>query len=90
LNPNHLTLFNHTHPPKADIGKRDPAASTPVGNCFGESTGGNLYSSATSPLAQMNPAAVTLFGGGQPHTNLMPFLGLYWIIAMQGVYPPRN
>jgi microcystin-dependent protein len=38
----------------------------------------------------MNPAAVTLFGGGQPHTNLMPFLGLYWIIAMQGVYPPRN
>jgi microcystin-dependent protein len=38
----------------------------------------------------MNPAAVSMFGSGQPHNNLMPFLGLYWIIAMQGVYPPRN
>jgi microcystin-dependent protein len=62
----------------------------PVGNGFANSTSGNLYSASSSPLAPMNPAAVSMFGSGQPHNNLMPFLGLYWIIAMQGVYPPRN
>jgi microcystin-dependent protein len=82
---------NHSHPPTAEIGKRDPAASTPIGNCFGESTGGNLYSTGTSgPLIQLNPLAVSLYGGGGPHNNMMPFLGLTWIIAMQGVYPTRS
>jgi microcystin-dependent protein len=78
-------------PGQTEIGKRDPAASTPIGNCFGESTGGNLYSTGTSgPLIQLNPLAVSLYGGGGPHNNMMPFLGLTWIIAMQGVYPTRS
>jgi microcystin-dependent protein len=64
--------------------------TTPVGNSFGESSGGNIYSAATTPLNPAAPVAVSLFGGGQSHNNLMPFLGLYWIIALQGVYPPRS
>jgi microcystin-dependent protein len=80
---------NHTHPPKADSAARSHVTQ-PVGNCFANSTSGNLYSTSSSPLAAMNPAAVSMFGSGQAHNNLMPFLGLYWIIAMQGVYPPRN
>jgi microcystin-dependent protein len=82
---------NHTHPAKADTAARTHVAE-PVGNCFANSSSGNLYSTSSSPLAPMNAAAVTSFGsaGPQPHNNLMPFLGLYWIIAMQGVYPPRN
>jgi microcystin-dependent protein len=80
---------NHTHAPKANVVRRNNVAQ-PVGNCFDDSTGGNLYSTSSSPLAAMNPAAVSMFGSGQPHNNLMPYLGLYWIIALQGVYPPRN
>jgi microcystin-dependent protein len=80
---------NHTHAPKADSAARSHVTQ-PVGNCFANSTSGNLYSTSSSPLAAMNPAAVSMFGSGQAHNNLMPFLGLYWIIAMQGVYPPRN
>ena len=79
---------SHTHAPKADLAARSRVAQ-PVGNCFADSTG-NLYSTATAPLAQMNPASVPPFGSGQPHNNMMPFLGLYWIIALQGVYPQRN
>lgn len=28
-------------------------------------------------------------GGGQPHNNLQPYLALNFIIALQGVFPPR-
>lgn len=80
---------SHTHPAKADPTKKNFVAQ-PVGNCFTDSSGGNLYSSNTSPLAQMNSASVPFFGGGLPHNNMMSFLGLYWIIALQGVFPPRN
>lgn len=36
------------------------------------------------------PAAVAPVGGGQPHENRQPYLGLSFIIALQGVYPPRS
>jgi microcystin-dependent protein len=64
--------------------------TTPAGNSFSESTVGNFYSASTSPLVTMNPADVSVYGGGQAHNNIMPFLGLYWIIAMQGIFPPRS
>jgi microcystin-dependent protein len=41
-------------------------------------------------LSQMNPAATSVTGGNQPHNNLMPFLGLTFIIALQGVFPSRG
>ena len=30
----------------------------------------------------MSGAAISTFGGSQPHNNMMPYLGMYWIIAM--------
>lgn len=50
---------------------------------------GFLYSS-NAPNAQMNPLETSNAGGNQPHNNMMPFLGLTFIIAMQGVFPPRT
>jgi len=78
----------HTHAPMA--GPARTSVPTPAGNSFGDSTAGNLYSGSTSPVATMNPAAVSLYGSGQPHNNMMPFLGLYWIIALQGIFPARS
>lgn len=49
-----------------------------------------VYSSAASPDANLDPSAVTTAGGGQPHTNLMPYLTLNFCIALQGVFPPRS
>jgi microcystin-dependent protein len=39
---------------------------------------------------QMNPFALSIAGGNQPHNNLHPFLGLTFIIALQGVFPARS
>jgi microcystin-dependent protein len=29
-------------------------------------------------------------GDSQPHNNMQPFLGLNYIIAIEGVFPSRN
>jgi microcystin-dependent protein len=29
-------------------------------------------------------------GGSQPHNNMMPYLVLNFIIALQGIFPSRN
>ena len=38
----------------------------------------------------MSAAAVGLAGGNGHHNNMMPFLALNWIIALQGVFPARS
>jgi microcystin-dependent protein len=60
----------------------------------GKQGGGNVvnyYSSnvnqATTGLA---PTGMSVTGGNQPHNNLMPYLGLNFIIALRGVFPARS
>lgn len=38
----------------------------------------------------MSPSAIGVTGGSQPHNNLQPYLGLKYIIAIQGIFPARN
>ena len=42
---------------------------------------------APQPMA---PQAVSIAGGSQPHNNMMPYLVLNFIIALQGIFPSRN
>lgn len=71
----------------------DTTQSSPVSNAWG--TGqkgfGNIYA-ASNPQTdvQMNPFATSIAGGSQPHNNMQPFLGLMFIIALQGVFPARS
>jgi microcystin-dependent protein len=81
--PNH----NHTCSVKSAVSD----ATTPVGNTLADSKVGNLYTSTVTPLAAMASTAISIFNGGsQPHENMMPYLGMYWIIAFQGVFPARS
>lgn len=55
------------------------------------SVGGTLYQTNTAAnLVAMNASALAPAGGDQPHNNLMPYLTLYFCIALQGVFPPRT
>jgi len=80
----------HTHTPNAKNLVRATANLPPTNHAFAESGSGNLYSNAASGLTSMNGAAISTFGGSQPHNNMMPYLGMYWIIAMSGIYPARS
>ena len=44
----------------------------------------------TTPNTTLNAASIGNAGGGVPFNNMQPFLGMYWIIAMVGIYPSRS
>ena len=62
-----------------------------AGGKGGATTTVRLYSpnpaQATTGLA---PSALSTAGSSLPHNNLMPYLGLNFCIALQGVFPPRT
>ena len=43
-----------------------------------------------SGLAQMDASAIFPAGNSLPHNNMMPYLTVNFIIALQGVFPPRG
>lgn len=38
----------------------------------------------------MHPAAIGSIGNSQPHENRQPFLTLNFVIALEGIFPPRG
>lgn len=81
---NEVPQHNHTLKAEKGLGQQAPA-----NNALGEPTTA-IYSASTTPQAQMAQQAISVKGGSLPHNNLMPFQTLNWIIALQGVYPPRT
>lgn len=77
----------HSHPANANAGNGNQA--TPVGNFWAQDAGGSKEYGDAGP-AQMAAGAVASAGGGQPHSNLQPYLVLNYCIALQGIYPPRS
>lgn len=49
----------------------------------------NQYSN-TAPSVAMAGSAIGNAGGNQPHDNMMPYLVINFIIAMNGVYPTQT
>lgn len=56
---------------------------------IGRGSGPPNYSTQ-GPTTLMNPFATSIAGGSLPHNNMSPYLGLTFIIALQGVFPPRT
>lgn len=80
----------HSHAIMADGNTLNAKQTSPTGHVPGNLTGKTDFSSANQPNAIMNPVMASIAGGSQPHNNLMPFLGLTFIIALQGVFPAHG
>ena len=77
----------HTH---QVVGDSNPASvSAPGGGVTLAVADTPTYANAAD-LAPMAPDAIGVVGANQPHNNMQPYLGLTFIIAMQGVFPPRS
>ena len=49
---------------------------------------GGILAAATDEKRGQTVTGVA--GGGQPHDNMQPYLGLNYIIALQGIFPSRD
>ena len=47
-----------------------------------------VYVETQGSLTTGTPTAAT--GGNQPHDNMMPYVGMKWIIAVEGVFPTQD
>lgn len=56
---------------------------------MGPSMTDKMYSDA-APNTTMSPGAIGLAGGGLPLPTVPPYLAINYIIAVQGLYPPRS
>jgi len=79
---------NHSHALRAVSEPGDLA--DPANRNLARSTSGTAYRQNAAGLVPMNQGMLADTGGGQAHDNLMPYLALYFIIALQGLYPLRD
>jgi microcystin-dependent protein len=66
------------------------SSNNPQSNALAPSSPGVAYRTPGVPLVSMTPFELSVAGGGLPHNNMQPYLGLTFIIAMQGIFPPRT
>ncbi|WP_372788778.1 phage tail protein [Paraconexibacter sp.] len=80
----------HTHTVKAVPDPAEVQAPAPD-RAFARSGPGFAYQSNSSTnLVPMANQALSPNGGGQAHDNRQPLLVLNYIIALQGIFPPRG
>jgi microcystin-dependent protein len=78
----------HSHALQATVSLADSNLAT--GNNLARSSNGKAYSTQASGFVSMNSQSLAPAGGDQPHNNMMPYLTVYFNIALQGVFPPRT
>jgi microcystin-dependent protein len=82
-----MPLHNHNMMASNEIGED----RTAVGEAFAQSTGGAWYLPITpGNMVNLAAQALPIAGGSLPHNNMQPYLTVTFIIAMQGVFPPRG
>ncbi len=83
---------NHTHPVGASsaLGTLDDPTANVWAPARLQRQTVNLYADAAGTPVAMSGNTVSAAGGGQPHTNMPPYLVLNFCIALAGIFPSRN
>lgn len=77
----------HTHVPNSQSSQ---GVADPTNAIWTSTVGlrGPAYYGET-PNTPMSPLAIQPSGGSHPHNNMQPYLGVSYIIALNGVFPQR-
>jgi microcystin-dependent protein len=82
---------SHTHTVSATSTPGSvPDPANAVWGVAGVARGTSMYSASAGSALAMSPQAFSISGSSQPHNNMPPYLVLTFIIALQGIFPPRS
>ncbi len=84
------TMPTHLHVATATSATATNSAPPSSSLLLGKTLSQSLYSSAATNLVPMAPNSLSNVGGSQPHNNMMPYLVLNFIIALQGIFPSQT
>jgi microcystin-dependent protein len=84
LTVNQLPQHQHVYSPAAS--QDEPTSNRPDNNYPAV---GGYYAATTNSNAPMGAPTLTAAGGGQPHSNIQPFLGINFIISLLGIFPSQ-
>jgi len=79
---------SHTHVPQAT--SNSATSISPENQLWATIPNYDRYTPSVTDLQPMSDETVGATGGNAQHNNLMPYLALTFIIALQGTYPSRN
>lgn len=86
LNSNQMPSHSHTvRAVSAEGNQNTPANNLPADTKLLDKE----YSNSTGNVS-MNPAMLSSAGGNQPFPLMQPYTAVNFIIALEGIYPPRN
>jgi len=83
----HSEIPSHSHALRAAAAGD---TGTPSAAVVPAATGGQLVYGAPSDPVPMAGETLGQAGSSQPHQNRQPYLALSFIIALQGIFPPRS
>lgn len=63
--------------------------TTPLGKLAADTTPNMIYADGQG-AAVASASATAVAGGSQPHENMMPYLGVSFIISLFGIFPSQN
>jgi microcystin-dependent protein len=84
--PAHSHTFTGTFPAATEAEVKGPAGQLPAPGTITEYSAGpkNATMAANSIQGPVGP-----MGGNAPHDNRQPLVAMYYVIALQGIFPPR-
>jgi microcystin-dependent protein len=86
-----LQAYNDNATTGDPTGNNVLAKSVPQGTGY---TDAKIYASlpagTADPDSPLDPIAVSRIGGNGPHSNLMPYLTISYIISIEGLYPTQD
>lgn len=78
----------HTH--LANGQAASGTTAKPSGQFWASNGATSAYTHNTTPPSKMANGAISTAGSSIPHSNIMPFQSIYFIIALQGIYPSQG
>jgi microcystin-dependent protein len=87
LTADQIPSHSHSVPVSSADATGTALAGNSLGAITGKQTGSRIFN--TYGPAQDMTAMGDSVGGSQPHNNRQPYLAVSFIIALQGIFPPR-